>query len=370
MSEQAIVTMPRDIVEYDDDDDLLELAAEDSDDVDDEYKVWFPTEYIVGILGHRGGGKSAALAHYLFNCLAAGCNVFTNLELYPDKLGIDNKPYPLDLNNILNFDMSLEQAVLGIEEIGTWVERKRAMSTTSILLEKFWQLIIRKRGLRIFFTNQSPLLPGGLSEQTDIVHQAFDVFFCDWAREYDIAKGTTFYYMTTDRTGLFGMPGRTWKVSLRKANRLWGTFNTYQMFDPYQWARKTMIKGGEQVIDIESGESYSASEEGIRAWQKNVSAYSIALTKIIGSYESAGFIDMADRHEALTDLPDRYVFSVHQLRKGLTNLKGTKRKQAEGAYNELFALASQGQLARFGPRHESIELAKPVPADQQEAQYE
>jgi len=369
MSEQAIATMPREIVECDDDDDLLELAAEDSDDVADEYKIWFPTEYIVGILGHRGGGKSGALAYYLFNCLAAGCNVFTNLELYPEKLGIDNKPYPLDLNNILNFDMSLEQAVLGIEEIGTWVERKRAMSTTSILLEKFWQLIIRKRGLRIFFTNQSPLLPGGLSEQTDIVHQAFDVFFCDWAREYNIAKGTTFYYMTTDRTGLFGMQGRTWRVALRKANRLWGTFNTYQMFDPYQWARKTMIKGGEQVIDIDSGESYSASEEGIRAWQKDVSAYSIALTKIIGSYESAGFMDMAEKHKAINTLPDRYVFSVHELRKGLTNLKGAKRKQAEGAYNELLTLASQGQLARFGPRHESIELARPVTVEQEE-QYE
>jgi len=370
MSEQAIETLPGEIEEYEDDDVLLELAAEDSDEVADEYKVWFPTEYIVGILGHRGGGKSAALAYYLFNCLAAGCNVFTNLELYPEKLGINNKPYPLDLNNILNFDMSLEQAVLGIEEIGTWVERKRAMSTTSILLEKFWQLIIRKRGLRIFFTNQSPMLPGGLSEQTDIVQQAFDVFFCDWAREYDIAKGTTFYYMTTDRTGLFGMQGRTWRVALRKANRLWGTFNTYQMFDPYQWARKTMIKGGEQVIDIDSGESYSASEEGIRAWQKDVSAYSIALTKIIGSYESAGFMDMAAQHKAINELPDRYVFSVHELRKGLTNLKGARRKQAEGVYNELFSLANQGQLARFGPGHTVIELAKPVVADQQEAGYE
>jgi len=365
MSEQVIATLPREINEYDDDDDLLELAADDADEIDDEYKVWFPGEYLVGILGHRGGGKTALLAHYGFNCLAAGCSVFTNLEMYPEKLGLTNKPFPLELDNILKFDTSLESAVLLIEEIGTWVEGKRAMSTTSIIIDKFLQLVIRKKGLRIFFTNQSPLLPAGLAEQTDIVHQAFDVFFCDWAREYNIAKGTTFYYMTTDRTGIFGLPGRTWRVSLRKANRLWGTFNTKQMFDPFQWARKTMIKGGEQVIDINTGEAYSASEEGIRAWQHDVSAFSIALKKIIGSYQSAGFMDMAARHEAMNELPDRYIFSVHQLRKGLTNLKGAKRKQAEGAYNELLALANQGQLARFGPRLESIELAKPVTQEQE-----
>jgi len=360
MNEQAIATLPREIDEYDDDDSLLELAAEDADEVADEYKVWFPTEYLVGILGHRGGGKSALLAHYGFNCLAAGCKVFTNLEMYPEKLGLTNKPFPLELDNILNFDTSLESAVLLIEEIGTWVERKRAMSTTSIIIDKFLQLVIRKKGLRIFFTNQSPLLPAGLAEQTDIVHQAFDVFFCDWARDYNIAKGTTFYYMTTDRTGIFGVPGRTWRVALRKANRLWGTFNTNQIFDPFQWARKTMIKGGEQIIDIDSGEAYNASEEGIRAWQHDVSAYSIALKKIISSYQSMGFMDMAERHDAVNELPDRYVFSVHQLHKGLTNLKGTKRKQAEDAYNELRTLANQGQLARFGPRLESIELAKPI----------
>jgi len=367
MSDQATALLTREVEEYDDDSDLLELATEDAEEIEDAYKVWFPSEYLVGILGHRGGGKSALLAHYGFNCLAAGCTVFTNLEMYPEKLGLTNKPFPLELDNILKFDTSLEAAVLLIEEIGTWVERKRGMSTTSILIDKFLQLVIRKKRLRIFFTNQSPLLPSGLAEQTDILHQAFDVFFCDWAREYNIAKGTTFYYMTSDRTGIFGVPGRTWKVSLRKANRLWGTFNTNQMFDPFQWARKTMIKGREQVIDMETGEAYNASEEGIRAWQHDVAAFSIALNKIIGSYHSAGFMDMAARYGAITDLPDRYVFSVHELRKGLTNLKGTKRQHAESAYNELLSLATQGQLARFtGPYHQSIELAKPVTEGQTE----
>jgi len=351
---------PTEIEEYEDITTLLEDAARDADEIPEEYKHWFPTEYIVGILGHRGGGKSLLLAHYLFNCLRAGCTVFTNLEMYPEKLGIDNKPYPLDFDHLLRFDPALHEAVLGIEEVGMWLERKRGMSTTSIIAEKFLQLVIRKQGLRIFFTNQSPLLPSALVEQTDIVHQAFDVFFCDWAREANLAKGTTFYYVTTDRTGIGGKPGRTWTVALRQANKVWNTFNTRQMQDPFQWARKTVIKGQEQIIDIDEGASYSASEEGIRAWQQEVKAYSIALNKIINSYQSTGFMDLATKYNAVQDLPDRMVFSVDGLRKALVNVRGKKRQDAERAYEELRVLAGQGQLARFGPRHEFIELAKPV----------
>jgi hypothetical protein len=197
-------------------------------------------------------------------------------------------------------------------------------------------------------------------EQTDIIFQGYDVFFCDWARETNIAKGTTFLYNVTDQTGIFGQMGRNWRVSLRRANRLWHAFNSYKVTDPYAWARKTVIKGGEQVIDMDTGEAYNASEEGIRAWQKDVSAFSIALTKIINSYESTGLMDLARKHKAVEDLPDRLVFSVDRLRKALVNARGQKRQDGEKAYNELRMLAGQGQLARYGQGHESIELAKPV----------
>lgn len=357
-----LLTMPGDVDEYDDEEDVLADAEADADEVPDEYKLWFPSEYIVGILGHRGGGKSALLAHYLFNCLAAGCTVFTNLELYPEKLGITNKPLPLDQDHLLRFDPALHEAVLGIEEVGMWFERKRGMSTTSIIQEKFLQLVIRKQNLRVFFTNQSLMLPGALAEQTDIVQQAYDVFFCDWARESNIAKGTTFMYQTTDRTGIGGMAGRSWPMVLRKANRLWGSFNTHQMYDPFLWARKTVVKGGEQVIDLDGDETtaYSASEEGLRAWQQDIKAYNVVLNKVLASYDSVGFLALAGKHKAMDDLPDRLVFSVDKLRKALATAKGSKRKDAERAYEELRALASQGQIARFGSGHNTIELAKPV----------
>lgn len=368
--DNQLLTLPTDLDEYEDEEEMLADAEADADEVPAEYKIWFPTEYIVGILGHRGGGKSALLAHYLFNCLRAGDTVFTNLELHPEMLGIDNKPLPLDQDHLLRFDPALHKAVLGIEEVGMWFERKRGMSTTSIIQEKFLQLVIRKQNLRIFFTNQSLMLPGALAEQTDIVHQAFDLFFCDWAGEANLAKGTTFMYQTTDRTGIGGMVGRTWPLVLRKANRLWGTFNTHQMYDPFLWARKTIIKGGEQIIDLEGDDmaAYSASEEGLRAWKQDIQAYNVVLNKVLSSYESVGFLALAEKHKAMTDLPDRLVFSVDKIRKALVSTKGSRRKDAEKAYEELRALASQGQIARFGPGHDIIELAKPVAIEKETSQ--
>jgi hypothetical protein len=348
-----------------DEEELLADATVDSDEVADEYRTWFPTEYIVGILGHRGGGKTSLLAHYLFNCLAAGDTVFTNLTMFPEKLGISNKPLPLDQDHLLRFDPALHKAVLGIEEVGLWFERKRGMSTTSIVQEKFLQLVIRKQNLRLFFTNQSPLLPGALAEQTDIVHQAFDLFFSEWAHEANIAKGTTFMYQTTDRTGIGGVSGRTWPMVLRKANRLWGKFDSHQMYDPFLWARKTVIKGGEQIIDLdgEEAQAYGKSEEGLISWQRDIQAYNVILNKILGSYESVGFLDLAKKHKAVEELGDRLIFSTDKLRKALTLARGRKREDAEKAYEELRALASQGQIARFGPGQNVIELAKPVPAE-------
>jgi energy-coupling factor transporter ATP-binding protein EcfA2 len=343
------------------DDEFLEDVTEDAEDIPDEARAWAPSEYVVAILGPRGSGKSTLLARLLLKGLSSGLEVYTSLELHPGEIGIKNIPHPLTLDNLISFDPSLSDVVVGIEEVSTWFDVMRGMSTTNILASKFFQLFIRKKGLRIIFTNQSTRLPSWLWEQIDLVIYGHDLFYTEWGREADMAKGTDFYYVARDVSGMFtGRPGTTWAFGLRKANRLWPLFNSYQMFDPYQWARKTIIKGGETVFDIDENEAYSASEEGIRAWQQEVKAYSIALKKIISAYESTGFIDLATKYNAVQDLPDRMIFSVDGLRKALVNIKGKKRQDAERAYEELRVLAGQGQLARFGPRHEIIELAKPV----------
>jgi len=355
-----ILTMPNELEEYESEEDILEAATEDADEVDDEYRNPFPPEYVVGQIGHRGGGKSALLAFFLFNCLDSGDTVFTNLELHPEKLGIKNQALPLDQDHLLKFDPMLQRAVLGIDEIGTWFDRFRAMSTTSILQSKFLELVIRKQGIRLFYTNQSSRLPGPLVEQTDVIYQGYDVFFCDWARETNIAKGTTFLYNVIDRTGIFGQINRQWRVSLRRANRLWDAFNSYKVADPYAWARKTIVKGGEYIKDLDSGETFPASEEGVRAWRADVAANSEILAMLIAKYKTAGLIRIAESHDAIKELPDRLVLSVNGIRKGLVSLTGAKRTKAEKAYNHLRVLANQGVLAQFANGQAYIELAKPV----------
>ncbi len=57
-----ILTEPTEIKEYEDEEEVLESASEDADDVPDEYRNPFPPEYVVGQLGHRGGGKSAVVS--------------------------------------------------------------------------------------------------------------------------------------------------------------------------------------------------------------------------------------------------------------------------------------------------------------------
>ena len=166
MSEQSVLTA-KDYDELADETDLLDIAEQDADEVDEELRQWFPTEYVVAIVGHRGGGKSVLLARYLLNGLIRGYPVFTNLELYPEKLGIDKPQQSLELDNLLSFDPNLSNAIIGIEELGTWIERMRTISTTNILVSKFFQLFIRKKGLRIFFTNQSPYLPARNCRYTD-----------------------------------------------------------------------------------------------------------------------------------------------------------------------------------------------------------
>ena len=350
------------------DDEFLEDAAEDMEDSPDLPIFQGPTEYVVAILGPRGSGKSTLMARLLLMGLRNGLDVYTSLELHPELIGIEKTPHLLTMDNLISFDTSLADVVVGIEEVSTWFDAMRGMSTTNILASKFFQLFIRKKGLRVIITNQSERLPNWLREQIDLVIYGHDLFYSEWGRESGVAKGSSFYYVAYDRSGNFtGRMGTTWAFGLRRANRLWPLFNSYQMFDPYQWARKTVIKGGETVFDIDEGEVYAPQEEALRTHQKRIAGYSVLLTKLMASYESNGFLALANKYKAVEDLPDRLVFSVDKLRRALVNVKGKKRKDAEAAYKELRALAGQNQVAGFGSGHNSIILSKPWPQTEEAA---
>jgi len=359
-SEQVIDTIPPEA--FEDEDDIVDAAVQDAVDVPEEYRHWYPDSFMVAILGHRGSGKTTLMARFLLNRLALGYQIYTNLELYPEKAGIHNAPKPLQLDDLLSFELSLQQAAIGIEELGTWVETMRAASTTNILLNKFFQLCIRKKGLEIFFTNQSPRLPGAIWEQIDLKITGQDLFYSPWAREEgNVAKGTTFCYEAEDISGIFtGYPGLTRAFMLRQANQLWNKFNSYQMFNPFQWAQKTQIEGQRKILNVEDGEIYTEGEEDLRDFQKVQKQYNPAVTKVWQNFDSKGVMDFINRHKVLArETDDRAVFKITAWRRAMSGLKGQSRKDVEAEFKGLMALAKEKAISRFTNHNQLIELAKP-----------
>jgi hypothetical protein len=350
--------------EYADAEDFIQSAALDTLDAPAGLSHWFPSEYVVLCLGPRGSGKSTRVARHLLIALAQGYPVFTNYELYPEKIGITNKPKPLDMEFLLSFDTSMNHAVIGIGEVDTWIERKRAMATSNIMVEKFLNQL-RKRGLRVFLDTQAPSLPSIILSKVDLMIWSHDFYYTDWGRDNEIPKGTTFYYEEEDASGLFtGVPGTRWRTALRNATRLWPLYNTYQIFDPWQWARKTKIVGEEMVFDMDTGKICSEGEYGQVEEQRQLEVYD---TFIKAQYRAWGndLIKVARLNKALLhDEDGHYVISLDGLQKAIVRQKpGTKaRRHIEKLFASLQELehTSKGYLAQIDRGRNVIRMSKPL----------
>lgn len=363
MIEQSLTTIERNgHEEFTDAEDFLENAQDDKG-LPENLKYYFPDEYVELNLGHRGGGKSVRGARKALLGLKAGLHVFTNYELYPEKIGVDNKPRPLDLEFLLSFDTALNNSVILIGEVDTWVERKRAMSTSSILVEKFLHQL-RKRGLRVIMDTQSPSLPSVILNQVDLMVECHDSYYTDYGREHELYKGTNFFYMEEDHSGIFtGTPGRRWITAIGNANRLWPLYNTYQIFDPWQWARKVEMVGDKMVFNMDEGRMYTSGEHNLELEQKEIRQFN---TLLKGEYRAWGndFVELAIQAGAvLEEMPNRWRFSIDRIQKAMALLKGKRKKALETTLGELQALASKsnGYLARIDRGDNVIELAKPIP---------
>lgn len=366
MSELALATIENDgHEEFVDAEDFLEATAAKDIGLPEELKHWFPSEYVELVLGHRGGGKSVRVARKLLSALKGGLPVFTNYELYPDKIGVDNKPRPLDLEFLLSFDTNLHQAVIGIGEVDTWVERKRAMSTSSILVEKFLHQL-RKRNLRVFLDTQSPSLPTVILNQVDLMTWSQDSFYSPWGREHEIYKGTNFTYEVEDNSGIFtGYPGYRWREAIGNAQRLWPLYNTYQIFDPWQWARKVEMVGEKMVFDMDEGRMYTSGERNLEMEQREIRQFN---TLLKAEYRAWGneFIHLAIKNNAvIEEEPNRWRLSLHQIQKTMATLKGKQLKLADRYFAKLEKLAenSKGYLAQIDRGQEVIYLSKPIPEE-------
>lgn len=351
--------------EYDAPSDFLDAVAHEYDGWEPDPMRGFPREYVIYYTGPRGSSKTLQLARMSLLALEQHIPVFTNLELYPEKAGIKDKPNPVDLQFLLSFDESLTNAVITISEIDTWFDRMRETSTGNRLGGKFLQQL-RKKGLRIGFDTQD-YLPGGLMRQVDKLMIGHDFVFTDWGREKDIPEGTTFYYDCWDYSGRFtGRRGRYWREALYHAERVWPLFNTFKIHDPLEFARKVKVVGGDMEYNRDTHEMYNVAEKEQHDWERNIAGYSVQARRVIEAYETTGFLELAKQFKAVRDCKSLYRFSVPKLGRMIGKLDGAEREQAQLIYDELRVLAAQRGLARYHPNGNYIELAKPV----EEAEYE
>lgn len=349
--------------EYEDVEDVLEDIAYDSDEIPAEAYNDFPDDYVIGICSPRGTGKSALLAYYSLNGLAKKEHVFTNLPLFPDRAAIYQTPDPLILDQLLSFDPVLDKAVLGIEELHTWIQKKRPMATSAIMADEFLRQI-RKRVIRVLFTDQSLRLPRDVERDVDMYIQGLDMRWTDYGRENNIPKGTMFLYQATDMSTRFtGHYLKRWQFTLTFANRLWQLFDSYKIYDPFQAFKKYKIVGGEVEFDINERKFYGAGERDAYIDESILKRRFLLLATFWRSFESDLKDVAGDCRGILKDDDNEIELSVEKLRTAISQLRGKKRQAAESCYKGLRLLASGGEMAQWRSGKRVIALRKPVLAE-------
>jgi hypothetical protein len=354
--------------EYDNPEDLLDAVVKDYTDVP-VARDYFPEEYTVYYTGPRGSSKTLQLARHALKGLAIGAKVFTNIELYPEKAEITNQANPVGLEFLLSFDESLQDAVIVISEIDTWFDRMRETSTGNRLGGKFMQQL-RKKGLRIFFDTQD-YLPGVLMRQVDKLVYCNDFFFSQWGRERNLPKGTTFYYDCYDYSGIFtGWRGYHWREVLYHAERVWPLFNTYQIYDPLQFARKIKVVGGDMEYDQDTKQLYAPGERTQRIRDNEEHEGRLFSTNLFNEWAATGFLQGLLDRNGITDDPTTdpakgwLRISTSGARKCLNDLSGELREAAEEQYENLWAELRRGQLAQLVAGGKFIRLRRPFVAEE------
>ena len=343
---------------YDNPEDLLDAVAGEYTGMPGVLD-YFPTEYVVYYTGVRGSSKTLQLARHSLKGLANGEKVFTNIELYPEKLGIENKANPVGLEFLLTFDESLTDAIIVISEIDTWFDRMRETSTGNRLGGKFLQQL-RKKGLRIFFDTQD-YLPGVLMRQVDKLVYCNDFCFSQWGRDRNLPKGTTFWYDCYDYSGIFtGWRGYHWREALYHAERVWPLFNTYQIYDPLQFARKIKVVGGEMEYDQDTKQLYAPG--GRVQHIKDAKEYEEMLfaAQLRQQWEQTGLWQALEERNAITPdpvWPTHLRISTHQARKAASD------EITKGQYKALWERARKEDSARLISAGRYILIRQPFMED-------
>jgi len=85
VSDTELLEVPADVDDdgFIDEEEIIEVAAQESQHISDQYRAWFPDDYFIGIIGHRGSGKDILLAKYALTSLKTGTRYSPTLPFTP-----------------------------------------------------------------------------------------------------------------------------------------------------------------------------------------------------------------------------------------------------------------------------------------------
>jgi len=231
-------------------------------------------EYVVGFVGHRGGGKSVALCYLALVALASGRKVFANMPIGGDFAEGRYDASPLDTNELYSFGQSLQNSVTIIDEMQFTVDARESQTNKNKLMN--WLTTqIRKKELSIAYSVQDFMwVDTRVRFQTDILVQCSDLFHTPWGRENHLRRGVEINLKFFDLSGVMtGVParvsGRPYHEINLYAKPLWSMYNSFllvgqnEAFNRYEIERTTISIGrGDNGHDGDPG-SFEVDTTGV-----------------------------------------------------------------------------------------------------------
>lgn len=217
-------------------------------------------EYITGICGARGGGKSTLMSYFaIWDMWIGKRDFYCNMPI--GGRFIEGEFWSKDLDNAMLYESNddIMNISMGIDEIQFYADNRESNSNRNKLLN--WKGIqTRKQGMNIDYTilfiEWTDLR---WRKNTDIVIHCKDLFFSPWGRDNNLGRGEEFYCTMWDMTGVSGMPsrvsGRPMRCFYFYGKPFWSIFNSYKRvgldtaFTRFDMKRQTVTMGKDGIME-------------------------------------------------------------------------------------------------------------------------
>jgi len=172
----------------------------------------FEPNYIGGLIGPAGGGKSISLARLCIEQMLAGKKVWSNMEVKTGPAILNRKYYyhykirycetiPLDMTLLYMLDEELAKGTVAIDEMGYYADSRLSGSTKNRLINACIRQV-RKRQLNFFYTAfDFGRVDGRLRDETDFIITCEDNAYKPWGKENNIAGGLSILQRLYDISG-------------------------------------------------------------------------------------------------------------------------------------------------------------------------